>query len=176
MYCSICLPKYTTASFLWRSQVFLHPALPSYKEPFKAELRLTGHTRAAANSLGAHLCLERWHVLLISEPYDDPPPPPLLPVWIQMPNPQRKRERERERGRDVVETQPLGRVEVNEDICLAICKLLKQLKTVKIDESKLLSNEGDNQKHCLKCRGRTKPLKKKKTPLNFRRVCSANIH
>lgn len=32
-------------------------------------------------------------------------------------------------------------VEVNEDICLAICKLLKQLRTIKIDENKLLFDE-----------------------------------
>lgn len=67
----------------------------------------------------------------------------LLLEWIHKPNPQRG---------DVVETQPLGRVEQNKDICLAICKLLKLLRTVKINANKLLFDEEDNQTHCLKLR------------------------
>lgn len=46
---------------------------------------------------------------------------------------------------------------MNEDICLAICKLLKQPRTVKIDENKLLFDEEDNQ--TLFKGGATKPLK-----------------
>lgn len=93
--------------------------------------------------------------MLISQPYDDPPPP--LPLeWIQKPNPQR----------DVVTTQPLGRVEENEDICLTICKLLKRLRAVKIAENKMLfdeqGTEEDNQTHCLKLKGGTKILKEEK--------------
>lgn len=133
MHCPICLPKSTTASFLWRSQVSLHPALPLHKEPFKAELRLTGHTRAA-NSLRAHLCLERWHVLLISQPYDDPLLPPLPSVWIQTPNPQREREM-------LLRLNHSGGQKWMKTSVLQSVNSFKQLKTVKIDESKLLFAE-----------------------------------
>lgn len=37
---------------------------------------------------------------------------------------------------------------MNKDICLAICRLLKQLRTAKIDKKKLLFDQEDNQKLC----------------------------
>lgn len=36
---------------------------------------------------------------------------------------------------------------MNEDICLSICKLLKQLKTVTVDENELLFNDQDSEQY-----------------------------
>lgn len=46
----------------------------------------------------------------------------------------------------VVKTQPLGRVEVNKDICLAICKLHKHFRALKKAGNKMVFDEQGSRK------------------------------
>lgn len=108
MHCPICLSKSPFPTW---------PHEP-HKEPFKAELKKQTSYARASNSLRGYLCSEGWHVLLISRAYDIP---------LCQPSQWRGYKSHIHMGRHVIKAQPVGRLEVNKDICLAIWKLLKQL-------------------------------------------------
>lgn len=98
-----------------------HMTLQPHKEPFKAELKQTCYARAS-NSLRGYLCSEGGQVLLISRAYDNP---------LCQPSHWSGYKSHIHTGRNLIEAQPLGRLEVNKDICPTIEKLLKQLDAIK---------------------------------------------